>query len=186
MYGNRAPKVSAGPSHLDRQRGFQEKGKYGQACNKKREGSCVCVTGVSLKIFGELMAESSLWHLQLAGPVGATRCCYHGEGSRLSSTGEYTLLFLSKGWLSCSTNSKQRPSRLWEFYTTMHFVTSLTPTDETNNRWIPFSGIQTWNTSVSLLARRSSAAFYSAWLSCFSFVTHCTWETCRAVPIWTC
>lgn len=72
MYGNRAPEVSAGPSHLDRQRGFQEKGKYGQACNKKREGSCICVTGVSLKIFGELMAESSLWHLQLAGPSG----CY--------------------------------------------------------------------------------------------------------------
>lgn len=101
-YGNRAPEVPAGPSHIERQRGFQEKGLL--------QKESVCVTEMSLKIFGELMAESSLWHLQLAEPSG---CYKMGQDPGCPALGnEYTLLFLSKGWLSCPTSGVHRFNRL--------------------------------------------------------------------------
>lgn len=78
---------------------------------EQKKSHSICVTGASLKIFCELTAESSLWHLQCAGLSG----CYVGKDpghpgeAGLSSAGQYTWLALSKGWLSCSTNSSDLP-----------------------------------------------------------------------------
>lgn len=91
----------------ERQWGFQGKGKYGQVCNKKREGSCLCVTGPSLKIFGELMAESSLWHLQLAEPSGGT-----GQGSTqaVQLCGTHTAFWARAGWAAAQIPNSDLPS----------------------------------------------------------------------------
>lgn len=107
-------------------------------------------------------------------PLAFTACwaqwvLQDGEGPKLSSTEEYTL---SKGWLSCSTNSKQWPSQLREFtystvYTVVCFVTSLTCTDETNNRGIP--GIL-WNTDLEHLCLPSGLEVLGCLLLCLALL----------------
>lgn len=91
--------------HTLRQRGLQEKGKYGQVCNKKRERSWVCVTRTPLKIFGELMAESSLLHLQLAEPSG----CYK-MGKDPSCPALRNTHWARAGWAAALTLNSDLPN----------------------------------------------------------------------------
>lgn len=168
VYGNRAPEVPAGPSHIERQWGLQEKGKYGQVCNKKREGSCVCATRTSLKSLGSWWVRVASGICSLLSPVGATRwgrshaAQHWGINSAVCEQGLAELQHNSKQWLW-----QLRGFTYSTVYTTVCFVTSLTPTDETNNRWI--LGIL-WNTDLEHLFLPSGLEVLGCLLLCLALL----------------